>query len=195
MKKLVLLLLGFMVVTTVMAMANDDPYTLFDLQYKMGAADSQGEHKYDFTLLYLGAGGDKLGFLMPGLCFMNPYDPNNPSAGVGSWGKYNRHQDFTVVSWPGPWTWIDQSYGFLNGPIFGDESIFWAPNSGESLDFSVLSHGDLSHTPLWWSHYDELYNLYLQPITYNPTPTPEPGTLTLMGAGLIGAWSLIRRRL
>jgi PEP-CTERM motif len=51
---------------------------------------------------------------------------------------------------------------------------------------TLVFHNDIGTSGHWW---------LMDDFTYNGTTTPEPGTLVMLGSGLLAAAGMIRRRL
>ena len=69
-----------------------------------------------------------------------------------------------------------------------DASIFTSTDSGESAPIGAVTLSDFSSTYPWTGA--------LQSVTFSsPDPAPEPGSLSLLGVGVLGLAGMVRRKL
>ena len=88
------------------------------------------------------------------------------------------------------WDLFDPSVG--NNAVTGEQAALtsaatWYADGATGLNFSQF----LIITPTNWSNDANQPQEYI----YDPTPTPEPGTLAMFGSGLLGLAGLLRRKL
>ena len=102
-----------------------------------------------------------------------------------------------LITLPNPTTFFSVDYGTFNGSdvtfLLGNGSSFTQGSTGSGYAtpdlFSVTSS---PFTTVLITSPDFVMNI--NNITYNGTTTPEPGTLVMLGSGILAAAGVIRRR-
>lgn len=105
--------------------------------------------------------------------------------------------NWSGISVDSPYSGFTYSSGGHNGPVLDPVFTYWVPTSvGDTLNWSGTSTADLGQGELLFSSpfTENGAEVAVFQIANDLSTVPEPGTLALLGAGLLGIGLLVRRK-
>jgi hypothetical protein len=104
--------------------------------------------------------------------------------------QYDFYSDYYGTTWLTPGSWVN-----YNGGVIGTAGFAWwgayGVNTQEALDQDLLDWGSVAESITFSLRIGNA----VSSLTVNRDPVPEPATLLLLGAGLIGIAGVCRRKI